>query len=66
MPNPEDYESFRFKSKPASVNRQPLPRSSYKRDYLNIKSEPSEKIVAKDNNDVFPKFFYDMASMYSK
>ena len=33
-PNKEDYEQYRHRQKNPSMNRQPLPRSSYKSDYL--------------------------------
>jgi hypothetical protein len=48
------------------MNMQPLPRSSYKRDYLYLKSQPDEKIVNRDHSPYFPSSKARVGSTYGQ
>jgi hypothetical protein len=48
------------------MNLQPLPRSSYKREYLYMKSQPDEKIVNRDHFPFAPNSKMPLSSSYEK
>lgn len=48
------------------LNLQPLPRSSYRRDYLVLKSLPDEKIVNRDHSPYYPQHKTRVGSIYGQ
>lgn len=48
------------------LNLQPLPRSSYKRDFLYLKSLPDEKIVNRDHSPYYPANKLRVGSIYGQ
>lgn len=48
------------------MNMQPLPRSSYKRDFLFHKSQPDEKIVNRDHSPYYPSSKARVGSTYGQ
>ena len=65
-PNPEDYVPKKEKSKPPELNLQPLPRSSYKRDFLVMKTQPMERLKVPENQGIFPNYLKNFSSHYAK
>lgn len=50
----------------APVDPQPLPRSSYKRDFLVLKSQPDEKIINRDHSPYYPSSKARVGSTYGQ
>jgi hypothetical protein len=48
------------------MNPQPLPRSSYKRDFLYLKSQPDEKIINRDHSPYYPANKLRVGSTYGQ
>ncbi len=48
------------------MNPQPLPRSSYKRDFLVLKSQPDQKIVNRDHSPYYPASKARVGSTYGQ
>jgi hypothetical protein len=65
-PHKSDYESYRYRQKFTPLNLQPLPRSSYKRDFLYLKSLPEEKIVNRDHYPYCPANKLRVGSIYGQ
>lgn len=66
QPQSCDYESYRYQQRLAPINPQPLPRSSYKRDFLVLKSQPDKKIVNRDHSPYYPASKTRVGSTYGQ
>lgn len=65
-PKPDEYETYRYKRKEYSANLQPLPRSSYNREFLTYNAKKQNISCRNMDNHSFFNRTRDIGTTYNK